>query len=115
MITYLVSVGYSTLYIGIARTVSTGLELSATWIAPRMMERVGVVRGGIWSLCWQMTWLGGGVTWFWAYLSLQGHDAIIAATGLVVGVAVSRVGLWGYDLCAQTLIQEVSLSTLLVF
>lgn len=109
MITYLVSVGYSTLYIGIARTVSTALELSATWIAPRMMKRVGVVRGGIWSLCWQMAWLGAGVTWFFADYNREGRDAIVAATGLAVGVALSRVGLWGYDLCAQNLIQDVSL------
>ncbi|GAM36770.1 iron-regulated transporter [Talaromyces pinophilus] len=106
MITYLVSVGYSTLYIGIVRTVSTALELSATWIAPRMMKRVGVVRGGIWSLCWQMAWLGAGVTWFFADYNRDGHDVIIAATGLAVGVALSRVGLWGYDLCAQNLIQD---------
>ncbi|RAO68985.1 uncharacterized protein BHQ10_004997 [Talaromyces amestolkiae] len=106
MITYLVSVGYSTLYIGIARTVSTALELSATWIAPRMMKRVGVVRGGIWSLCWQMAWLGAGVTWFFADYNREGRDAIVAATGLAVGVALSRVGLWGYDLCAQNLIQD---------
>ncbi|EED17365.1 iron-regulated transporter, putative [Talaromyces stipitatus ATCC 10500] len=108
MITYLVSVGYSTLYIGIARTVSTALELSATWIAPRMMKRVGVVRGGIWSLCWQMAWLGVGVTWFFANSNREGRDVIIAATGLAVGVALSRIGLWGYDLCAQNLIQDVS-------
>lgn len=109
MITYLVSVGYSTLYVGTARTVSTALELSATWIAPRMMKRVGVVRGGIWSLCWQMGWLGAGVAWFFAD---SHHDddgnAIMAATGLAVCVALSRVGLWGYDLCAQNLIQDVS-------
>jgi iron-regulated transporter 1 len=107
MITYLVSVGYSTLYIGIARTVSTALELSATWIAPRMMKRVGVVRGGIWSLCWQMAWLGAGVTWFFADFNREGRDVIIAATGLAVGVGLSRIGLWGYDLCAQNLIQDV--------
>jgi solute carrier family 40 (iron-regulated transporter), member 1 len=108
MITYLVSVGCSTLYVGIARTVSTALELSATWIAPRMMNRVGVVRGGIWSLCWQMGWLAAGVSWFFADFNSKDRDVFVSATGLVVGVALSRIGLWGYDLCAQNLIQDVS-------
>ncbi|OKL61350.1 hypothetical protein UA08_03727 [Talaromyces atroroseus] len=106
MITYLVSVGYSTLHVGIARTVSTALELSATWIAPRVMNRIGIVRGGIWSLCWQMGWLAAGVGWFLADINKEHRDVFVSATGLVVGVALSRIGLWGYDLCAQNLIQD---------
>ncbi|KAK0625181.1 putative iron-regulated transporter [Bombardia bombarda] len=110
MITYLMSVGYSPLHVGIARTASTVCELSATWFAPRLMRRIGVVRGGIWSLCWQMAWLAVGLGWF---LSADLHDvgagmnsSMIRATGLAVGVALSRVGLWGYDLCAQDIVQE---------
>lgn len=55
-----------------------------------------------------MAWLGAGVTWFFADFNREGQHVIIAATGLAVGVALSRVGLWGYDLCAQNLIQDVS-------
>lgn len=106
MITYLISVGYSSLHIGLARTVSTIFELSATWIAPRLMKRIGIVRGGIWSLSWQMIWLGAGMTWFFADVSGTGTNSVASATGLAVAVALSRVGLWGYDLCAQNLIQD---------
>ncbi|KAI0549733.1 Ferroportin1-domain-containing protein [Xylaria curta] len=105
MITYLISVGYTTLYVGIARLISTIFELSATWIAPRMMKRIGVVRGGLWSISWQSLWLTGGVTFFFGYSRGLDTSSIIPATGLAVAVAVSRVGLWGYDLCAQSIVQ----------
>ncbi|KAF9046947.1 hypothetical protein BDZ89DRAFT_1007573 [Hymenopellis radicata] len=106
MITYLISVGYNPLHVGIARTVSTIFELSATWIAPKLMRRIGVIRGGIWSLCWQMIWLAGGISWFFADFHGKGTNSAISATGLAVGVALSRVGLWGYDLCAQNIVQD---------
>lgn len=112
MITYLVSIGYSALHVGLARTVSTVFELSATWVAPRMIQRIGTVRGGIWSLSWQMFWLAGGLCWFFADFhnsGLSNSSSIVSATGLAVAVALSRVGLWGYDLCAQNIIQDVSL------
>lgn len=108
MITYLISVGYTSLYVGIARTVSTAFELSATWIAPRLMKRIGTIRGGIWSLSWQMVWLAAAVSWFFADFHGMGTNSAISATGLAVGVALSRVGLWGYDLCAQNIVQDVS-------
>ena len=104
MITYLVSVGYTPLYVGVARTASTAFELSATWAAPRLMRKIGVVRGGIWSLSWQMIWLAAGLAWFYG----QHGSAVSSATGLAVTVAVSRIGLWGYDLCAQNIVQNVS-------
>lgn len=111
MITYLISVGYTSLYVGVARTVATCFELSATWVAPWMMKRIGIVRGGIWSLSWQMMWLAAGLSWFFARGRDHGLDTttISSATGLAVGVALSRVGLWGYDLCAQNIVQDVSL------
>ncbi|KAK3368514.1 Ferroporti-1 [Podospora didyma] len=110
MITFLVSAGYTSLHVGIARTVSTIFELSATWIAPRLMNRIGVVRGGIWSLSWQMVWLGASISWFWISDSsshrIVGDDRFVSATGLAIGVALSRVGLWGFDLCAQSIVQD---------
>ncbi|KAJ9156801.1 Iron-regulated transporter [Coniochaeta hoffmannii] len=106
MVTYLLSIGYTSLHVGIIRFISTIFELSATWIAPWLMRRIGVVRSAIWSLSWQMIWLAAGAGWFFADIRGQGTGSIAAATGLVVGVAFSRVGLWSYDLCAQSIIQE---------
>ncbi|KAK2609407.1 hypothetical protein N8I77_002904 [Diaporthe amygdali] len=106
MITYLVSVGYTPLYVGIARVGSSIFEISATWAAPWLMKKVGVVRAGIWSLAWQMTCLAGVLGWYFSDFEGKGTNSIFSATGLAVGVALSRIGLWGFDLCAQNIIQD---------
>ena len=103
MVTYLISAGYNSFHIALVRTLSTIFEISATWIAPKAMKRIGPTRAGMWFLGWQMLWLGAAVTFFWSEPEL-----IKAASGLVAGTILSRVGLWGYDLCAQFTIQEVS-------
>jgi iron-regulated transporter 1 len=103
MVTYLISAGYNSFHIALARTLSVIFELSATWLAPRLMKRIDPARAGMWFLSWQMMWLGAAVSFFWAQ-----PVAIIAASGLVAGTILSRIGLWGYDLCAQFIIQEVS-------
>lgn len=108
MITYLASVGYTPLHIGIARVGSSIFEISATWAAPYLMRKIGVVRAGIWSLAWQMACLAGVLGWYFSDFEGKGTDSVFAATGLAVGVALSRVGLWGFDLCAQNIIQDVS-------
>lgn len=121
MITYLISVGYTPFHVGLVRTVSTMFELSATWVAPRLIKKIGDIRAGIWSLSWQMVWLAGGVALLFADVGDVGDEKnwwkfpagmskeMVSATGLAVGVALSRVGLWAYDLCAQNIIQEVCL------
>ncbi|POR31465.1 Solute carrier family 40 member 1, partial [Tolypocladium paradoxum] len=38
MITFLLSVGYTPLHVGVARTASTAVELAATWAAPRLVR-----------------------------------------------------------------------------
>lgn len=107
MITYLLSIGYTSLHVGVIRFASTIFELSATWIAPWLMRRIGVVRSAMWSLSWQMIWLAAGASWFFSDVyGGRGASSVVAATGLVAGVTFSRVGLWSYDLCAQSIIQE---------
>ncbi|CAK7274568.1 hypothetical protein SEPCBS119000_006241 [Sporothrix epigloea] len=107
MVTFLLTAGYTPLYVGVARTTSTAFELSATWIAPRLMARLGVVRGGIWSLSWQALWLTAAMTTFFA-TTAQGSTTggIFGASCLAIGVALSRIGLWGFDLCAQSIVQD---------
>ncbi len=101
-ITYLVSVGYTFSFIGLVRALSTVFELSATWIAPRLMRKIGAPRAGMWFLSWQISWLGGAVVFFWV-----ARHPMVAASGLVAGTILSRIGLWGYDLSAQFIIQQV--------
>ncbi|CAK7236887.1 hypothetical protein SCUCBS95973_009761 [Sporothrix curviconia] len=100
MVTFLLAAGYTPLSVGVARTASTVFELSATWIAPRLMARLGVIRSGIWSLSWQALWLTGATAAFFA------DGGLVGASCLAAGVALSRIGLWGYDLCAQSIVQD---------
>ncbi|EGX89990.1 iron-regulated transporter, putative [Cordyceps militaris CM01] len=106
-ITFLLSIGFTPLHVGIARTGSTVIELSATWAAPRLMNYMGPVRGGIWSLSWQMICLTLGLSVFLRDgFGSEAHHAWTSVSGLIVCIALSRLGLWGYDLCAQTIVQE---------
>ncbi|PGH15243.1 hypothetical protein AJ80_05596 [Polytolypa hystricis UAMH7299] len=105
MINYLLSLGYTSFHIGISRTVSVIFEISATWIAPKVMAKIGPIRAGIWFLSWQMLSLVVAASFFWEL-----DSGILAATGLVCGTIFSRIGLWGFDLSAQIIVQaEVEL------
>ena len=109
MITYL-SIPFQSSTIGGLRTASTIFELSATWLAPRLMKRIHPARAGAWFLNWQFISLLPGVVLFW---NLQGggegkRREMARAGALVASTIASRVGLWGFDLCAQFIIQDVS-------
>ncbi|KAG6915290.1 hypothetical protein DXG01_012268 [Tephrocybe rancida] len=101
MVTYLLTVGYNSVHIGLVRTLSSLSEMSATWIAPRVMARLGPLRAAMWFLSWQIICLAIGTALF-----LGAAEPFVAASGLVGGVIGSRVGLWGFDLCVQIIIQE---------
>ncbi|KAL1634237.1 hypothetical protein SLS58_010781 [Diplodia intermedia] len=104
MVTYLLAAGWGAWHVAVARTVSVGFELSATVAGPAVMARIGAVRAGIWFVTWQSLCLGGGAAVFWG-MTAEARPAV-AAAGLVVGAVLSRVGLWGYDLSAQVIVQE---------
>ena len=101
MTTYLLSAGYNSFHIAITRAASVTFEISATWLAPWVMARIGPVRSGIWFINWQMLCLAGAVASFWLV-----DSPLLAATGLVVGTILSRIGLWGFDLSTQIIVQE---------
>ncbi len=104
MVTYLLSAGYSASQIGIARTLSVLFEVLATWLAPWLMWTIGPVRAGLWLASWQVVCLVAGIAIFWVFLD----QPTISAFGLVGGTILSRLGLRGFDLCTQIIIQEVS-------
>ncbi|KAH8897266.1 hypothetical protein GQ53DRAFT_818538 [Thozetella sp. PMI_491] len=107
MLTYLLASNINLWQVGIIRGVSTIFELSATWIAPRLMKRIGVIRTGMWSIAWQMAWLAAAMSWFFYYWQ-HGYssNSLVPAAGLAAAVAFSRVGLWGYDLSVQNIVQD---------
>jgi len=106
MVTYLVSAGVTSIQIGALRTISTAVEISATWLAPMAMSRIGPMRSALWFINWQIACLLGAVASFWLI-----DKTIVAASVLIGGMIASRVGLWGFDLCVQILVQAVSPQT----
>ncbi|ETS00227.1 iron transporter [Trichoderma reesei RUT C-30] len=103
MVTYLLSSGYSSMQIGIARTFAVIFEVLSTWVAPWLMGRIGAIRAGLWLSSWQVTMLAAGVCVFWTF---QPGDPFVSASGLVAGTVLSRLGLRGFDLCVQLIVQE---------
>ncbi|GAB7339085.1 hypothetical protein MBLNU457_5740t1 [Dothideomycetes sp. NU457] len=103
MINYLISLSYSSTSIGILRTFSAICELSATFLAPLVMNRIGAIRAGIWFLNSQLVFISIAASSLWFTNDSPASWANIA---FLAGVIPSRVGLWGFDLSAQILIQE---------
>ncbi|EYE91293.1 uncharacterized protein EURHEDRAFT_416541 [Aspergillus ruber CBS 135680] len=101
MVAYLLSVGYNSYDVAIARSASVAVEISATWVGPLLMSRIGPLRAGMWLLSWQTVALAGAASAFFVV-----KPEILAATALVAGTIVSRVGMWGFSLSAQIIVQE---------
>jgi iron-regulated transporter 1 len=127
MMAYMFAVGLPAYMVSMLRVLGVGVELSATFFAPRMMNKIGTVRSGLWFINWQLGCLLVGATVFYAAGAganvgpagdgNSGRAAsqpvrtlafYLAPAGLIGGTILSRFGLWGFDLCAQFLIQEVS-------
>ncbi|KAI7720498.1 putative Ferriportin iron efflux transporter [Hortaea werneckii] len=102
MITYLIAIGVSSGTVGILRGVAALVELSATWFGPILMKHIGAVRAGIWFLNWQLACVSIACLFFW----IPETSAMILAAGTVSAVVASRLGLWGFDLSAQIIVQE---------
>ncbi|KAJ5456812.1 hypothetical protein N7530_012086 [Penicillium desertorum] len=102
MVTYLLSTGFTSLQVSYMRIGSVIAELSGTWTAPMVMNRIGPIRSGLWFLNWQFVCVAAAAVPFVAWDS---GSRFVAGT-LIAGVALSRIGLWGFDLSVQFLVQE---------
>lgn len=60
---------------------------------------------GIWFINWEILCVATACLFLWADIAPMN-----AAVGTVVAVIASRIGLWGFDLSAQILVQEVGAS-----
>ncbi|KAK9329057.1 Ferroporti-1 [Lipomyces starkeyi] len=118
-VAYLLTVGYKPSVVGVLRTASVLFELSATWIAPIVMKKIGAIRGGLWFINWQAICCVVAAVAIYHSRSPSSGDVPIESAdkflfvfaskttaAAVVAVVCSRIGLWGFDLCAQLLIQE---------
>ena len=106
MVTFLLASGFSAVSISIFRLISVVVELGATWAAPILMSRVGPTRSGLWFITWQTGCAAAGV----AVFSAAALEVRLRSIALIAGVIMSRVGLWGFDLSVQYLVQEVRVS-----
>lgn len=102
MTTYLLTLGFTSTHVSIMRLVSVILELSATCVAPWLMSKIGAVRSGLWFINEQLISIALAISMF----SWAGEKAKLAGGALVLGVCLSRLGLWGFDLSVQYLVQE---------
>ncbi|KAF4200185.1 hypothetical protein CNMCM8927_003821 [Aspergillus lentulus] len=102
MVTYLLHTGFDPLQVSCMRIGAVVAELSGTWAAPFIMGRIGPIRSGLWFLNWQLGCLATTAVAFALYDSLSR----LVAVSLILGVALSRIGLWGFDLSVQFLVQE---------
>jgi iron-regulated transporter 1 len=104
LITYLLSLGLSSAIIAIIRGMPAVFELSAAWLGPYVVDRVGSVRSGIWFLNAEVFFVRVACACIW--LPATTAEPSLATFGLILSVILSRVGLWGFDLSAQLTIQE---------
>ncbi|KAI9371836.1 Ferroporti-1 [Aspergillus egyptiacus] len=102
MVTFLLHSGFSSLEVSGMRIGAVLSELSGTWVAPFLMDRIGPIRSGLWFLNWQFGTLAAAVAAF----AFAIQPPRLVAVCLIVGVALSRLGLWGFDLSVQFLVQE---------
>lgn len=102
MVTYLLAQGIDGNLVAIARTFSVAFELIATWAAPILIGRIGPTRSGLWFLMSQAISLSIGTILFRS----PALPHTMATFSLVLATVLSRVGLRGYDLCAQILVQD---------
>lgn len=109
MVTFLLASGFSAVWISMFRLISVVVELAATWAAPILMSRIGPTRSGLWFITWQNACAATGV----AIFSAAALNVRLRSIALIAGVIMSRIGLWGFDLSVQYLVQEVSASALL--
>jgi iron-regulated transporter 1 len=104
MTTYLLTLGFTSTHVSIMRLVSVVLELSATVAAPWLMNKIGAVRAGLWFVNEQVLAIALAIGLFHVFPTSTAP--MLAGGALVLGVCLSRLGLWGFDLSVQFLVQE---------
>ncbi|KAL4957692.1 Ferroporti-1 [Aspergillus filifer] len=105
MVTFLLHSGFTSLQVSAMRIGAVLAEISGTVVAPFLMDLIGPIRSGLWFLNWQFLTLAGVVAAFIFQDDGSINKKVVAGI-LVAGVALSRLGLWGFDLSVQLLVQE---------
>lgn len=94
------AISYTDAFISGMRGLCVVMGLAGTFLMPRMERRIGLVRTGSWSLAQETLSLIPTVVCLWIGVGRAWNTAI-----LFTGLALSRVGLWSYDLTQLSILQ----------
>ncbi|KAL8168142.1 LOW QUALITY PROTEIN: hypothetical protein V2J09_009641 [Rumex salicifolius] len=86
--------------ISIARGISAGIGISATYAYPVLQPHISTIRTGLWSIWSQWSFLVVCVASIWV------QNGVSSAYMLMAGVAASRLGLWMFDLAVIQQMQD---------
>ncbi|BGP38845.1 hypothetical protein JCM10449v2_002783 [Rhodotorula kratochvilovae] len=107
MLAYLKSHSYDDAFVAGMRGIGVVTGLMGTMVMPLLEKRIGLVRAGTWSIFSEVVTLIPAVLAFFVGAPPDGkrgptwNDALLFA-----GMAVSRIGLWSFDLCQLKELQE---------
>ncbi|XP_027336740.1 solute carrier family 40 member 2-like [Abrus precatorius] len=87
--------------IGIARGISAVIGIAATVIYPILQSHISSVRTGLWSIWSQWTCLLPCIAAIWI------QNSFLSSYILMGGVAISRLGLWMFDLSVLQQMQDL--------
>ncbi|KAK9470043.1 iron-regulated transporter [Dipodascopsis tothii] len=106
-VAFLLASGYSSATIGVMRTFSVMCEMLATYAGPWLMKRIGYTRAGAWFVGFELACVTVASVCLWTVPLDAPRSQVAAATAVTVtAVIFSRIGLRGFDLAAQLVIQE---------
>ncbi|KAG0002918.1 hypothetical protein BGZ79_002072 [Entomortierella chlamydospora] len=106
MTSYLALVGYDSGLLGIMKALSGIMGVAGTFVMPLLSARIGNVRTGLWSI-WQLVFML--VLVILALTNKLDHTA--TSVLLFGGMALSRLGLWVFDIAGSLILQEYTAST----
>ena len=99
MVTYLKLEGYDDITLGILRAVAGIMGMGATYILPILSQRIGMIRTGLWALWFECICL---IPVILSFIEAIPYGYIL----LFGGMALSRIGLWLYDMAETILLQQ---------
>lgn len=94
-------IAYTDAFIAGMRGLAVVFGLLGTFVMPVLEKRIGLVRTGSWALGQEFLSLIPTVVALWIGIGLQWNTAL-----LFIGMALSRLGLWTYDLTQLSLLQQ---------
>ncbi|KAI9209440.1 Ferroporti-1 [Polychytrium aggregatum] len=104
MVAYMLSQGYAPVTVALSRGLAVIMGLLATFLMPVIAKRIGNVNTGLWAIWTQAAFIGVALSSF--VLDWWGFDSVVVGSLLIGGTALSRIGLWTFDLVQTQIMQE---------